>query len=147
MAGLEQTVRKWLRETRLETSEAEAPQTAFAIGFKFPSGLQLTAAQPAGRPDMVVLACGLTIDAPSRAAIKERAADFVWNLRRDLLLSKLSYQMLPADAATPETVQISVELYQDGLTKTAFMRAAQEVHSGAVLVVLITRRYAEQAKD
>lgn len=96
---------------------------------------------------MVVLACGLTIDAPSRAAIKERAADFVWNLRRDLLLSKLSYQMLPADAATPETVQISVELYQDGLTKTAFMRAAQEVHSGAVLVVLITRRYAEQAKD
>lgn len=146
MAGLEQTIRRWLRESRLEIADFSAPETVFSLAFKYPSGLQLTAVQPAGRPDMVVIACGITIDAEGRAAIQPNAADFMWNVRRDLLLSKLGFQTSPADAPVPETVGVSLELYQDGLNKTVFMRGAQEVHSGAILVLLTTRKYVEAGR-
>jgi hypothetical protein len=147
MPGVEQTVRRWLRETHLETADIAAPNTNFSVGFKYPSGIQLVAAQPKGRNDMVVVSCGLTIDTASKKSLKSHARDFVWNLRRDLLLSKLNFQLAPADADVPDTVGISVELYQDGLNKNVFMRGAQDVHSGAILVILITRKFVETPSD
>jgi hypothetical protein len=143
MAGVEQDVRRWLKETRLEVATAEVPGTAFALTFKFPSGLQLTASQPEGRGDMVVVSSGLTLDAATKKGISRNSVDFMWNIRRDLLLQRMAYQMAPPEADVPDTIGVSVELYKDGLNKTVFMRAAQDVHSSMVLIILTTRKYVE----
>ncbi len=65
---------------------------------------------------------------------RRRRESFLQDLRFELLLAGHSFQFLPAEG-TPNQIAVAAQIWEDGLTKDAFMRVMQQVVNGLILIV------------
>lgn len=138
----EAKIRVWLQECGLPLSSGEVPNADYSVGFKMPSGLQMVVQRPKNRKDLVVVTCGINIEPAQKAKLQRQATEFLWTIRRDFLMKGVLFQFTPPDEGKiPDVVGIASEIYEDGLSKQAFMRGVYDVHNAVLVLILTIRRY------
>jgi hypothetical protein len=144
MAITEKRIRQWVAETSLPIVDSKLPAANWSFGFKLPNGLQLSVVQPTGRPDVIVVGAGLNLDPQSRSRLSRRAAEFGFALKRDLLLAGIGFQFQPPEEVLPENIQLTSEIYEDGLSKDRFFHSVFVVGNAAVLTILRAQEFGQK---
>ncbi len=87
----------------------------------------------------------ITIDPEHQAIIgrrgQERQVEFIYNMKRDLILTGVRWQLLfTDDTETSITeVRLSNRIYEDGLTRDSFIRSIYRLHDASILFVVNVR--------
>lgn len=87
----------------------------------------------------------ITIDSEHQAIIasrsQERQVEFIYNMKRDLILTGVRWQLLFTDDSETKIseVRLSHRVYEDGLTRDLFNGSIHRIHDASVLFVINVR--------
>lgn len=135
------TLKKWLTEEEISFKDAASPTDSWRLHVQ-DALLMTEIAQPANRPDLILIAAGLQVptDMQARvAALKgpERTA-LVWDLRMALLQMGPDFSNVEAPFAKKMT--ITAPIYFDGFTKDNFMREWRRLRCTVILIIWTLNR-------
>jgi hypothetical protein len=128
-------VRRWLDEEEFKVTAGQQPESTFSFNLTTSSGLQMIVWQPKSKPDGLIISGSIGLRPEDRTALSGHEEALLWVLRYALLQSGSIFEMHPQEGV-PERVTVLAQIWEDGLTKTAFLNAVQKVVNGLVLVIV-----------
>jgi len=131
-------IRRWLDEEEYEPSAGTQPNAVFSFQAKTRNGLLLTIWVPKDGSGKLLITAALGLSDEERAQLKDRAESVLWTIRYGLLQLGVGYDIEEEDGV-PKVIAFVTPIWEDGLTKTAFMHELQRVVNGMVLVIVSVR--------
>jgi hypothetical protein len=128
-------IRRWLGEEEFKVTAGQQPESTFSFNIQTSSGLQMVVWQPRTKADAVVISGSIGLRPDDRTALAGHEDSLLWVLRYALLQTGSIFEMHPQEGV-PERVTVMAQIWEDGLTKTAFLNAVQKVVNGLVLVIV-----------
>jgi hypothetical protein len=132
-------IQAWLMEEGYQIGQIEDQTADFHLSATHSqTHIMFEIIKPRNKPDMIAVATGVCL-APNQLtrlrAIQERKrADFLWDIKFQLLSGGYEFQFFPDSATTVEKVILSVSLWFDGISKHVFMSSITKVNSGFLFV-------------
>jgi hypothetical protein len=141
------TLQKWLLDEGFKIQSVPHEKASFAIMATDNQGINIHVLQPIGKYDLTVILAGITVSKEQQLALqnkdnKERLR-ILWELRFGLLNTGLGFGGI---AMPLERLEISTQIYHDGLTKNAFMDKLAQVKRAILFVFWTIDRELGEAK-
>ncbi|HPJ30241.1 MAG TPA: DUF2299 family protein [Methanothrix sp.] len=112
----------------------------FAYNGKTERGLGFTVVQPKNIARLVLVASRIDIAGQHRDILGSMETsefeDFMWELKRALVLAPASFQILPPEGM-PDSIQLSLEISFDELSEGKLNNALNSISKSAVLIILL----------
>lgn len=136
MQSIKERLERWLSEEGLEVVVYDDPQLELSMGVLHTSGVQFTIVQEKGRADKITLYLSMSMPQHMYQLFEvERSTEPVGTLRMELCsrFPECVY-MSEVDEGGNMRFAAGYELYEDGLTKTEFMRCFTRLLNMAVFI-------------
>lgn len=131
-------VRRWLDEEEYDPSPANQPNATFSFLAKTRNGLQLTVWQPKHGADKLLVTAAIGIPEEDRPKLAAKSESLLWSIRYGLLQIGVGFE-ITEEEGVPKVIAFVAPVWEDGLTKNAFMAELQRVINGMVLVIVAVR--------
>ena len=131
-------IRRWLDEEEYSPSPANQANATFSFTAKTRNGLLLTVWSPSDDPGKVLITAALGLSEEERSQLKEKVEPLLWTIRYGLLQLGVGFDIAEEDGV-PKVIAFIAPVWEDGLTKNAFMHELQRVLNGMVLVIVSVR--------
>jgi hypothetical protein len=132
-------VQNWMLEAgwRINDAQAQGINTAWVVGGTHPSGIGIGVAQPKPYPDLLAIEAGITLDEKARKAFEamdtKGSGALLVELRLRLLQLGVEFNGIGAPL---QMLRVSQFIYDDGLTKDAFLHRVQQVKDAAYFILM-----------
>jgi len=135
-------IQQWLMEEGWQIGLRTLPDTLWALVCNDPQKRHITIVQEAGRKDRIIMAAGLKVAPEHQSRIsqlpeKERH-NLIVELRQYIILLDVGF------AGIQDPLQLIIfdqRIYDDGLTKDAFLQRITKVRNAGILAANIISRY------
>lgn len=138
-------IQEWMMSAgwRINDAQSLGINTAWVIGGLHASQINVAVAQPAPHPDLLAIEAGVTVTEDVRKQFEAMSVsdknEMLWDLKKGLLFMSLEFNGLGEPLGL---IRISQFIYDDGLTKDAFLNRLHRVKDGAFFVLAsIGRRF------
>lgn len=146
--GKRQRIQGWLMQEGWQISDAQAENAAWTIAATNPHGQGVVVVQPQQVSDVLVLQASVKVDASFHetfAAIEQtKRDDLLWNVRFGLLQMGVEFAGLDDP---PRQLVLTQRIYNDGLTKDAFVQRMMQVRNATLFAVWSITRGLQRPPD
>lgn len=134
----------WASILGYHVDRMDDPNAVFNLAVREPEGLAVHVAQMRGREDLILIAGSVAFDDANSARLQrlapDRRAAFLWELRLELL--KMGVQFYGIELPI-HRVGISAPIYEDGLTRDAFVERLFRVKRALLFILWAYERTME----
>ena len=132
-------VQNWMLEAgwKINDAHAQGINTSWVVGGTHASGIGIGVAQPTPYPDLLVIEVGITTDESARAALTAMGPAAVEALMVELKMGLIQLGVEFNGQGEPlQILRVSQFIYNDGLTKDAFLHRLQQVKDAAFYAMM-----------
>ena len=140
-------IQGWFMDEGWSLRQETVPEADWAMVAESRAGVKINARQLSGHPDLVLIFAAVLTDEETRKRLMALPADerreFLWDMRFHLLDLGVGFEGIQEP---PERVIVSLPIYEDGLTKDAFLGRATQVHNATLAMIwMLARKFAQPA--
>jgi len=144
-------IRKWLEEEGIFRMEVPDENANFHYVVNYPEDHVIDVLQPAGKRDMVLIACATSVSPEHQAGIRDmsmvKRTEFLWDVRFAINRFGVDFQL-----DHPENVLngylVTDEIFFDGLTKDRLISTIKKVFRAKLHVMwMIQERFGDEKRE